>query len=165
MIPFWKHQETIIDEVGNVFVLLGTQSVSEREYTHTRINTPNQSACEPTTTAVRRVDVHQCQGHEIAPYVAWLWVRLQQLNISNNRTPAMASSKSWSVSQNAATIHSGQKRVSPKFHWTVLKHLCCLLLTCMKTFTNKYLNCLISCVMHCLWWTKNFLHPRVLGSC
>ena len=33
---------------------------------HTHINTPNQSACEPTTTVVRRVDVHQFQGHEIA---------------------------------------------------------------------------------------------------
>ena len=32
----------------------------------THINTPNQSACEPTTTAVR----HQCQGHEIAPDTA-----------------------------------------------------------------------------------------------
>ena len=52
---------------------------------HTHINTPKQSACGPTTTAVRRVDVHQCQGHEIAPYAAWLWVRVQELITSNNR--------------------------------------------------------------------------------
>ena len=37
---------------------------------HTHINSPKQSACGPTTAAVRRVDVHQCQGHEIAPDAA-----------------------------------------------------------------------------------------------
>ena len=28
--------------------------------------------------------MHQCQGHEIAPDAAWLWVRVQELIISNN---------------------------------------------------------------------------------
>ena len=74
----------------NALVLLGTQSVSARVYTP--INTPNQSACGPTTTAVRRVDVHQCQGHEVAPDAAWLWVRVQELIISNNN---MKCSKTW----------------------------------------------------------------------
>ena len=71
--------EIICERVGTAWY-----AVSLGASVHTYINTPNQSACGPTTTAVRRVDVHQCQGHEIAPDAACLWIRVQELIISNN---------------------------------------------------------------------------------
>ena len=67
-ITCWLMYKFIIDEnkFVNALVLSAWYAVSLGARVHTHINMPNQSACGPTTTAVRRVDVHQCQGHEIA---------------------------------------------------------------------------------------------------
>ena len=73
---WWKQ---IHERVGTAWY-----AVSLSASVHTHINTPNQSVCGPTTTAVRGADVHLCQGYEIAPDATWLWVRVQELIISNN---------------------------------------------------------------------------------
>ena len=55
---WWKK---ICERVGTAWY-----AISLGASIHTHTNTPNQSACGPTTTAVRRVVVHQFQGLEIA---------------------------------------------------------------------------------------------------
>ena len=63
------------------YCLVRSQSLREHTHTHKYARTKHlwtNHNCSSTSY------VHQCQGHEIAPDAAWLWVRVQELIISNN---------------------------------------------------------------------------------
>ena len=66
------------------YCLVRSQSWRERTHAHKYAQPKRLWTNQNCSSARWCASMHQCQGHEIAPDAAWLWVRVQELIISIN---------------------------------------------------------------------------------